>query len=66
MQAVRRPVAVPVFFIVTVRVPVEGAPGGRTRVGAADWLTTDASIVVVICHHDERRPSEYAGQVCAL
>jgi peptidoglycan hydrolase-like amidase len=58
--------AVPVFFIVTDSTPVDGAPGGRTSRGATVWLTIDASIVVVICHQDERRPSEYAGQVCAL
>src|SRR4051794_473566 len=48
----------PVFFIVTVSEPVEGAPGGRTSRGAADWLATDPSRLVVICHHDDRKPSE--------
>src|SRR5689334_4993074 len=49
---------VPVFFIVTCSEPVVGAPGGRTSRGAVGWLTIAPSRLVVMCHHDERRPSE--------
>ena len=39
---------VPVFFIVTAREPVEGAPGGRTSLGATDCVTTEPSFTPVI------------------
>src|SRR6478672_1455358 len=58
-------VVVPTFFIVTVSRPVD-APGERTSRGAADCATTVASLVAVMCHHDERRPSDRLGHGRAL